>query len=48
MKVFGEDYFAFCPKCGKENVVIHAASREDAVKEWNEANKEEANADNDK
>ena len=36
----GDTYFAFCPKC---QYFIEGVTREDAIKEWNEANKEALN-----
>ena len=32
----GDGYFAYCPKCLQFGPTVEGASREDAVKEWND------------
>lgn len=50
-EILGDTFFAFCPKCQwdhTDSTLVEAVTRDEAVKEWNEINKEANNADNDK
>lgn len=39
-KFTGDGYLAYCPKCIGFGVTVEGVTRDDAVTEWNEANKE--------
>lgn len=41
----GDEYLAYCPKC---RYYIEGVTRDDAIREWNEINKEKNNANSDK
>lgn len=43
-KFTGDGYFAFCPECLYFGPMAEGPTRDDAIREWNELNKEEANA----
>ena len=36
----GDGYFAYCPKCLQFGPTVEGVTREDAIKEWNEVNKD--------